>query len=42
MHPADARSSAARRDVLLPAQVTLAKGLESDTPVVPAISSLVG
>ena len=42
MHPADARSSAARRVVVLPAQVTLARGLESDPPVVPAMSSLVG
>ena len=42
MHPADARSSAARRVVVLPAQVTLARGLENDPPVVPAMSSLVG
>ena len=42
MHPADARSSAARRVVVLLAQVTLARGLESDPPVVPAMSSLVG
>ena len=42
MHPADARSSAARRVVVLPAQVTLARGLENDPPVVPALSSLVG
>ena len=42
MHPADARSSAARRDVVLPSQVTLAQGLENDPQVVPAVSSLVG
>ena len=42
MHPADARSSAARRVVVLPAQVTLARGLENDPPVVPAMSSLAG
>ena len=42
MQPADARSSAARRDVVLPSQVTLAKGLENDPPVVLAMSSLVG
>ena len=42
MHPAGARSSAARRLVVLPSQVTLARGLESDPPVVPAMSSLVG
>ena len=42
MHPAGARSSAARRDVVPLSQVTLARGLESDPPVVPAMSSLVG
>ena len=42
MHPAGARSSAARRDVVLPSQVTLARGLEDDPPVVLAMSSLVG
>ena len=42
MHPAGARSSAARRDVVLPSQVTLAQGLENDPQVVPAVSSLVG
>ena len=42
MHTAGARSSAARRVVVLPAQVTLAQGLENDPPVVPAMSSLVG
>ena len=46
MHPADARSSAARAAssflVPLPAQVTLARGLENDPPVVLAMSSLMG
>ena len=42
MHPADARSSAAHCDVVPLSQVTLARGLENDPPVVLAMSSLVG
>ena len=42
MHLADARSSAAHCDVVPLSQVTLARGLEDDPPVVLAMSSLVG
>ena len=42
MHLADARSSAAHCDVVPLSQVTLARGLEDDPPVVLEMSSLVG